>query len=149
MLRAVLRDADGNFVVIELKAGPCPAGALEQVLGYSSDNGGPTISFAYNRELQHQVQNLRAELLEKGYRLFRAEPETQIDYSASFKAAAESSSAAMDEILVEVLSKEGLDATAIDLWNNPGNADAILEQLLERFRLEEYAVIPGPTLNPQ
>lgn len=31
------RDADGNFVVIELKAGPCPAGALEQVLGYSSD----------------------------------------------------------------------------------------------------------------
>lgn len=31
------RDADGNFVVIELKAGPCPAGALEQVLGYSTD----------------------------------------------------------------------------------------------------------------
>ena len=31
------RDADGNLVVIELKAGPCPAGALEQVLGYSSD----------------------------------------------------------------------------------------------------------------
>ncbi len=31
------RDADGTFVVIELKAGPCPAGALEQVLGYSSD----------------------------------------------------------------------------------------------------------------
>lgn len=31
------RDVDGNFVVIELKAGPCPAGALEQVLGYSSD----------------------------------------------------------------------------------------------------------------
>jgi RecB family endonuclease NucS len=31
------RDADGNFVVIELKVGPCPTGALEQVLGYSSD----------------------------------------------------------------------------------------------------------------
>lgn len=31
------RDADGNFVVIELKAGPCPAGALEQVLVYLSD----------------------------------------------------------------------------------------------------------------
>ncbi len=31
------RDANGHFVVIELKAGKCPAGALEQVLGYSSD----------------------------------------------------------------------------------------------------------------
>ncbi len=31
------RDAKGEFVVIELKVGPCPAGALEQVLGYSSD----------------------------------------------------------------------------------------------------------------
>lgn len=31
------RDVNGNFVVIELKAGPCPHGALEQVLGYSSD----------------------------------------------------------------------------------------------------------------
>ena len=30
-------DANGHFVVIELKAGPCPSGALEQVLGYSSD----------------------------------------------------------------------------------------------------------------
>jgi RecB family endonuclease NucS len=31
------RDAAGNFVVIELKAGPCPNGALEQVLAYSTD----------------------------------------------------------------------------------------------------------------
>ena len=31
------RDVNGNFVVIELKVGPCPQGALEQVLGYSSD----------------------------------------------------------------------------------------------------------------
>jgi RecB family endonuclease NucS len=29
------RDATGAFVVIELKAGRCPAGALEQVLGYA------------------------------------------------------------------------------------------------------------------
>jgi RecB family endonuclease NucS len=33
----VARDAVGHFVVIELKAGPCPHGALEQVLAYSSD----------------------------------------------------------------------------------------------------------------
>jgi RecB family endonuclease NucS len=33
----VARDQAGNFVVIELKAGPCPHGALEQVLAYSSD----------------------------------------------------------------------------------------------------------------
>jgi RecB family endonuclease NucS len=31
------RDLAGHFVVIELKAGPCPHGALEQVLAYSSD----------------------------------------------------------------------------------------------------------------
>ncbi len=31
------RDAQGHFVVIELKVGPCPVGALEQVLGYSAD----------------------------------------------------------------------------------------------------------------
>ncbi len=31
------RDANGHYVVIELKVGPCPAGAIEQVLGYSSD----------------------------------------------------------------------------------------------------------------
>lgn len=31
------RDVAGNFVVIELKAGPCPNGALEQVLAYSTD----------------------------------------------------------------------------------------------------------------
>ena len=31
------RDANGHFVVIELKAGPCPTGALEQVMAYSSD----------------------------------------------------------------------------------------------------------------
>jgi RecB family endonuclease NucS len=31
------RDSAGYFVVIELKAGPCPHGALEQVLAYSSD----------------------------------------------------------------------------------------------------------------
>jgi RecB family endonuclease NucS len=31
------RDVNGHFVVIELKAGPCPNGALEQVLAYSSD----------------------------------------------------------------------------------------------------------------
>lgn len=30
-------DAAGNFVVVELKAGLCPAGAMEQVLGYASD----------------------------------------------------------------------------------------------------------------
>lgn len=30
-------DANGNFVVIELKAGLCPAGAVEQVLGYAED----------------------------------------------------------------------------------------------------------------
>jgi RecB family endonuclease NucS len=33
----VARDLAGHFVVIELKAGPCPHGALEQVLAYSSD----------------------------------------------------------------------------------------------------------------
>jgi RecB family endonuclease NucS len=33
----VARDQAGHFVVIELKAGPCPHGALEQVLAYSSD----------------------------------------------------------------------------------------------------------------
>ncbi len=31
------RDAQGHYVVIELKVGPCPVGAIEQVLGYSSD----------------------------------------------------------------------------------------------------------------
>jgi RecB family endonuclease NucS len=31
------RDTNGHFVVIELKAGPCPNGALEQVLAYSND----------------------------------------------------------------------------------------------------------------
>ncbi len=31
------RDANGHFVVIELKAGPCPNGALEQVLAYTND----------------------------------------------------------------------------------------------------------------
>lgn len=31
------KDANGHFVVIELKVGPCPAGAIEQVLGYSAD----------------------------------------------------------------------------------------------------------------
>jgi RecB family endonuclease NucS len=31
------RDKNGDFVVIELKVGPCPQGALEQVLGYASD----------------------------------------------------------------------------------------------------------------
>lgn len=31
------RDERGHYVVIELKAGKCPAGTLEQVLGYSSD----------------------------------------------------------------------------------------------------------------
>jgi RecB family endonuclease NucS len=31
------RDKHGNFVVIELKVGPCPVGAVEQVLGYASD----------------------------------------------------------------------------------------------------------------
>jgi RecB family endonuclease NucS len=31
------RDKNGHFVVIELKAGPCPIGALEQVLAYSND----------------------------------------------------------------------------------------------------------------
>lgn len=31
------RDTNGHFVVIELKAGPCPHGALEQVLAYTSD----------------------------------------------------------------------------------------------------------------
>jgi RecB family endonuclease NucS len=30
-------DVNGNYVVIELKAGTCPTGALEQVLGYSAD----------------------------------------------------------------------------------------------------------------
>jgi RecB family endonuclease NucS len=30
-------DKDGNFVVIELKVGPCPNGALEQVMAYSTD----------------------------------------------------------------------------------------------------------------
>jgi len=31
------KDADGTFVVIELKAGTCPSGAMEQVLGYAED----------------------------------------------------------------------------------------------------------------
>jgi hypothetical protein len=31
------KDEKGDFVVIELKAGTCPSGALEQVLGYSED----------------------------------------------------------------------------------------------------------------
>jgi RecB family endonuclease NucS len=31
------RDLAGHFVVIELKIGPCPHGALEQVLAYSND----------------------------------------------------------------------------------------------------------------
>jgi RecB family endonuclease NucS len=30
-------DANGHYVVIELKVGPCPHGALEQVLAYSTD----------------------------------------------------------------------------------------------------------------
>ena len=33
----VARDVAGNFVVIELKVGPCPHGALEQVMAYSTD----------------------------------------------------------------------------------------------------------------
>jgi RecB family endonuclease NucS len=31
------RDSQGNYVAIELKVGACPAGALEQVLGYAAD----------------------------------------------------------------------------------------------------------------
>lgn len=31
------RDSNGHYVVIELKAGECPPGALAQVLAYSSD----------------------------------------------------------------------------------------------------------------
>ncbi len=31
------RDSHGKLVVIELKAGPCPSSALEQVLGYATD----------------------------------------------------------------------------------------------------------------
>lgn len=31
------RDANGKLVVIELKAGPCPSSALEQILGYATD----------------------------------------------------------------------------------------------------------------
>jgi RecB family endonuclease NucS len=31
------RDKNGNYVVIELKAGACPVGAIEQVLACSSD----------------------------------------------------------------------------------------------------------------
>lgn len=31
------KDVNGYYVVIELKAGPCPHGALEQVLAYSTD----------------------------------------------------------------------------------------------------------------
>ena len=30
-------DRNANLVVIELKAGPCPSGAMEQVLGYAED----------------------------------------------------------------------------------------------------------------
>jgi hypothetical protein len=40
------RDAQGRAVVIELKAGPCPKGAIEQVLGYAQnwiDEGEPTV----------------------------------------------------------------------------------------------------------
>jgi RecB family endonuclease NucS len=33
----VALDLAGHFVVIELKVGPCPHGALEQVLAYSTD----------------------------------------------------------------------------------------------------------------
>jgi RecB family endonuclease NucS len=33
----VALDQAGHYVVIELKAGPCPQGALEQVLAYSTD----------------------------------------------------------------------------------------------------------------
>jgi RecB family endonuclease NucS len=38
----VARDEAGRFVVIELKAGPCPQGALEQLLAYASDLDGET-----------------------------------------------------------------------------------------------------------
>jgi RecB family endonuclease NucS len=31
------QDSNGHWIVIELKAGPCPIGALEQVLAYSVD----------------------------------------------------------------------------------------------------------------
>jgi RecB family endonuclease NucS len=31
------RDANGHYVGIELKVGPCPHGALEQVLAYTTD----------------------------------------------------------------------------------------------------------------
>jgi RecB family endonuclease NucS len=31
------RDKDGDYLVIELKVGACPHGALEQVLGYADD----------------------------------------------------------------------------------------------------------------
>lgn len=33
----VAKDLDDNFVVIELKAGDCPKGAMEQLLGYTND----------------------------------------------------------------------------------------------------------------
>jgi hypothetical protein len=38
----VARDATGKLVAIELKAGNCPAGALEQVLGYADSLGEET-----------------------------------------------------------------------------------------------------------
>jgi DNA repair exonuclease SbcCD nuclease subunit len=115
-----------------------------QIMQHSAEGGGPLVFLPYNREAQQWVQKLRAQLVDAGYRLFRAEPESAVDYTASFAAAAASSTTDMAEILREVLKDPALEQVAVDLWANPDNIDAILDQLQDRYRAEEFAAAPAP-----
>lgn len=53
-------DKDNNLVVIELKAGLCPAGAMEQVLGYaealSAERGKPVRAYLVAAEFSDRVR---------------------------------------------------------------------------------------------
>jgi len=56
----VAEDENGTLVVIELKAGACPSGALEQVLGYaealSEDRGKPVRAYLVASEFSDRIR---------------------------------------------------------------------------------------------
>lgn len=123
-----------------------------QIIDYHPPHdGGPLIHIDYIPEAQNWVQKLRAQLLDKGYRLFRAERQSVVDYEASFTAAAQSATTEMPEILAEVLKDTGLVQPSVDLWNNPDNATTILDELEARYLREEFAETPAasPAITPE
>jgi len=77
------KDKDGGFVIIELKAGDCPKGALEQLMGYANDI-----------RIEEEVEKVRLVLIAKSFsdRIVGAAtfvPNLQLvtyDYTLSFRA---------------------------------------------------------------